>query len=176
MKKTHHFISSLLVVSLLILAGFAGVSVSEPSSTTTISVLPQAQTVAIDETFTVNITIDSSEPLEIGQAALTFNPDILEVIEVTDGEMFDIWLPDLSSKVLNISNQNGTIKGMTAMSPENLVSTGTLAVITFKATAAGSSLLQFIIDDDETLVATETENYVPTTQNGTVTVSEEPND
>jgi hypothetical protein len=159
---------------LLVLAAFSGViadAAAPVAATTTMSISPQAQTVAVNDTFTVDIDITSSESLRLGQAGLMFTPGVLEVTDVSDGGMFDIWAPDMSSNVLNISNQNGTIKGMIGMSPVNPVSTGTLAVVTFKATAAGTADLQFILDDDQTIVNTANETYIPATQNGTVTVT-----
>jgi len=173
MKKTYHVLSSLSVACLLVLAAFSGViaDAAAPVAATTISISPQAQTVAVNDTFTVDIDITSSESLRLGQAGLMFTPGVLEVTDVSDGGMFDIWAPDMSSNVLNISNQNGTIKGMIGMSPVNPVSTGTLAVVTFKATAAGTADLQFILDDDQTIVNTANETYIPATQNGTVTVT-----
>ena len=97
----------------------------------TMSILPSYQAVYFNDIFTVDIVVDA-ENITLIECYISFDPELLQVISVENGEIFDSLV-----STGTIDNINGTIDDIWGMVPleENItpVSGGIFATITFKA-------------------------------------------
>ncbi|MEA2053617.1 MAG: triple tyrosine motif-containing protein [Candidatus Thermoplasmatota archaeon] len=176
MKKMQKSIFSLIVAILLFVGGFTGAILEvSGSSDTQIGVSPYSQTVSPDETFTVNITIDPAEPIIGAQCSISFNPSVLEVVDMVKGDLFEGFNEFFIDGI--VDNINGTIKAIANMifGLGNVSTAGTFATITFRAKSAGTSPVDFIMGTAENpstlVIGTEYQTIIPSPNNGTVTVT-----
>jgi len=119
-----------------------GIASAQPDSITTfVNITPLEQGTSIGGEVTVNITIESTDPLTMAQIDIIFDPSILNATGVADGGMFANW----NTIGWKIDNENGTIKDIVAFNTpaEGTVMKGTFATITFKTIGAGTSLINF---------------------------------
>jgi len=131
-------------------------------------ITPPSQTVMSGTIFTVNISIQPSQPVAGAQCDIVFNPDVIHALNVSNGGMFDMWMDDLSPNFTKIDNVNGTITNIVAFSFTSTVNEGTFAVITFQAVGEGTSYINIT----NAKIADSDGNTVPATFfNATVTVT-----
>jgi len=133
MKKI--FFILFLVISPLFL-------ISEAHAAASLSLSPTSQSVARDQTFNVNLTLNTGGASTTGcDVILTFNPQILKVESVSFGAnpLFS------TTNRQTIDNTNGklTLNSDVVSAAFAYSGTGTLATITFKGLATGSSAVSF---------------------------------
>ena len=97
--------------------------------------------VRVDDTFTVHISAEKVANLAGWQFDLTFNPDVLEVAEVSEGDFLKTSGGTTFFQQETIDNAAGEITGLTAalISEGGVTGTGTLLSVTFLAKAGGES-------------------------------------
>jgi len=132
-------------------------------SPTFVNITPCWQQVNVNDTFTVNVTIDPSVGIAGVQFDLSFNASLLEVIKVEMGDLFSGY--DVFFSNGSIDNVNGKINdmyGIIIMPGGNVSHAGTFARITFKAKKEGVSYLNLsdvtVGDANATAVAIEIYN------------------
>jgi len=112
----------------------------------------------VGETFTVDITvtgITEEESLYGWECSITFNPGIINVVNVTEGPFLtDTGYSTYFAK--RIDNTTGTVKTLSTITefpypPTGANGSGTLATIIFKAVGQGATGLVFEEKDDTTL-------------------------
>ena len=152
MRKNLHWL--LLATVFVLSITMAGVGTASPALPV-IRVEPKDNTAEVGETFTVDIIvadITEEESLYGWECRITFNPDIINAVNATEGPFLEdtgyeaMWLTP------NIDNTVGTIDmGALLMPsiewggfpPNGAVGSGNLATITFKAVGQGPSDLGF---------------------------------
>ncbi|HEC76953.1 MAG TPA: hypothetical protein ENI33_06835, partial [Thermoplasmatales archaeon] len=86
----------------------------------------------IGENISVNISILPSEEIIGAQCDLFFNSSVLQVIEISKGNLFELWIDDFVENFTEIDNENGSIKNIIAFSFNSTNESGTLAQILFR--------------------------------------------
>ncbi len=139
------FLTTVFILSIA-MASVGTASPEEP----VIRLEPHDNTAAVGETFTVNITvtgITEEESLYGWDLKITFNPDIINAVNATEGPFLkDTGYATFFSK--KIDNTTGTIKALGVFSdlplpPTGANGSGTLTTITFKAVGQGATGLDF---------------------------------
>ena len=97
----------------------------------------------VGDTFTIYLNTDDVTDLAGSQVDIAFDPNLLEAIEVTEGEFLKVDDADTFFQGGTIDNTIGKIIGIyTAVISEGGVSgTGTLLSVTFRAKAAGETIV-----------------------------------
>ncbi len=130
MKKSLKTIWSIIILTILVLWNFFGVlQASGNGSETQIGIEPQTITVPADSDFILNITINPSQDIAGAQCNIQFDPNLLSVVHVEDGGMFDFWF-DLK---LSWDNATGVITNISAFDFGAINTPGIFAKITFHA-------------------------------------------
>ena len=130
MKKSLKTIWSIIILTILVLWNFFGVlQASGNGSETQIGIEPQTMTVPADSDFILNITINPSQDIAGAQCNIQFDPNLLSVVHVEDGGMFDFWF-DLK---LSWDNATGVITNISAFDFGAVNTPGIFAKITFHA-------------------------------------------
>ena len=98
-------------------------------------------TVRVGERFTVNINLQQAAELAGAQFNLSFNPNILKVSDVQEGEFLSKDGTRLFFQVKNIDNINGHLNGINIarLKGDGVSGNGTLLKIVFTAKAPGES-------------------------------------
>jgi LysM repeat protein len=138
-----------------------------------VSLAPSTVTVSMDEDVVVEVVIEDVENLFGADVRLEYDPDVVEVvdadnmvpgIQINSGDF-----PDISSgrgfvAQNTVDPDAGTIGyAMTLLSPaEPVDGSGTLASITFRGQAAGTSGIRFL----SVLISDDTANQIPVTKSG----------
>ena len=125
-----------IVVAIFLLSVLAGYGAGDDLNTIHIS--PQQKTVVPGEVFTININITAYTPVSSAACDISFDPAILQALNITNGGMFEVWLGELEG-VADIDNVNGTINYIFAFSGTGHTGEGVFAQITFQAIAPGTS-------------------------------------
>jgi len=86
----------------------------------------------IGENISVNISILPSEEILGAQCDLFFNSSVLQVIEISKGNLFELWIDDFVENFTEINNENGSIKNIIAFSFNSTNENGTLVQILFR--------------------------------------------
>ncbi len=147
---------SLIGISLLMLSGFTPAA-AQPQ--TVVKVVPQTLKLRVGERATVDLVIEQVAELFGAEIHLTFDPDVLEVVDA-DGTKEGVQiepgvLPAPDFVVQNAAdNQAGTVDyALTQLKPsEPRSGDGLLARVTFRGKSAASSqilLEQFVLADIE---------------------------
>ncbi|RLF44568.1 MAG: hypothetical protein DRN09_03045, partial [Thermoplasmata archaeon] len=135
---------------------------------TIVSIEPAYQLVNGGDEFTVNITVNPAMPIAGAQFDLSFDPNLLEVVNIQEGNLFNGYNTTFISGI--IDNNAGKITGTgDAIQGAGSVSNyGTVATITFRAKIEnGISLLNL----SNVIVADSSANPIPATLiNGSVEV------
>ena len=99
--------------------------------------------VRVGDTFTVHISGEKVTDLAGWQFDLTFNPDVLEVVEVNEGDFLKTDGGTTFFQEGTVDNTEGKIAGLSAalISKDGITGTGTLLSIIFSAKAGGESQL-----------------------------------
>ena len=134
---------------------------------TVVEVLPSSKGVHQKEAFTINISVTPGTEIAGVQVDVSFNPLLIQVINVTKGDLFGV---DSFFNYTKIDNANGTIIGIICVktSPGGTLTPGTLATITFQSLIEeGTSSVNL----SNVIVGDAKGKAVPvTTYNGTVNV------
>ena len=151
-------IIAIVIIIFLIAATIAGVYLvtsreskdirTKAAPTTAISLIPAASTKAAGDTFVLHVEINTGGTSAQGtgnqvvsaDVIIKFDPTILEATNVADGTFFS------NPQVINntIDPKGSIIYSSRVASKDDAVSgIGTLALITFKAVAAGSDTVSF---------------------------------
>jgi len=143
-----------VVFALIALFPIQAVSV-QAANGTTISAIPSASTLAIGETFTVNVTISNVQNLYALDVMLRWNASVLQVLNVDsrlgveshpDGVLHEI-SPNAEIEVIedNVSQEIGEYHVVaTSVNPAPSFSgNGNIAIITFNVTSLGHSGFEF---------------------------------
>jgi len=141
--------------------------------TTIVNVSPTSQYVQEGEVFTVNVSIDPAVAIAGAQFDLSFNPSIVSVNSVTEGNLLNQNGANTYFSPGTIDNTAGTITGVAGaiITPGQTVSSpGVFAIIQMTAKSVeGSSTLNL----SNVIVGDINGNPVPiTVNNGSVTVGE----
>lgn len=108
----------------------------------TIEVFPSSFVVETGEEFIVGFRL--SLITEVGAAAidkLTWNPDVIECIGTSPGDMFPTWVIYMSG---NINNTEGILKYLVIASTTPANGTGILFNVTFRAKQPGTTTIDII--------------------------------
>ena len=125
-----------------------------------------------NETFNVSIFINSSQPINLAEASITFNASLMEALSVENGGLFEMWMDDLLPGFTEIDNINGTVKYMLGASTNAAPISGIFATITFKAkNASGISSIDFIEDVSATCFGAGTEKWLPILTPSTIAIN-----
>jgi len=109
---------------------------------TTVSVNPSTITAAVGTAFTVNITVSNVTNLQSWQAGMAFNPNVLECLSYEEGPFLKQAGPT-SMISATINNFAGKISpgSCSCIGMPRVNGSGTLATVTFKSKAYGTSEL-----------------------------------
>jgi hypothetical protein len=127
---------------LLVVFGLSGISFLHRASagSATLSLSPTAQTVGLNQTFTVNVNLDTAGGRVDGVDiySLHFSPSVLQVVQVLPGNLF------ANTVVNSVNNSTGVISfAQTSAGGTYFSGSGVLAQITFRSMARGSSNVTF---------------------------------
>ena len=129
--------------------------------------------VRVGDTFTVHVNAEKVTDLAGWQFDLTFNPDVLEVVEVNEGDFLKTDGETTFFQQGTIDNTAGEITGLTAalFSEGGVTGTGTLLSVTFLAKTGGESQ----IDLRDFQLGSSTGEIIPAgVQNFILTVESQP--
>lgn len=99
---------------------------------------PVVKTIAIDETFVVDVVVESTVPVNVFAGDLTFNTDTLKVESIS----YNTSIADLWAEEPWYSNGDGTLNFIGGTTKQGgFIGTDTLLTITFKALTEGSGTL-----------------------------------
>ncbi|MEW6605827.1 MAG: right-handed parallel beta-helix repeat-containing protein [bacterium] len=111
-------------------------------SRTMLRIIPASQNVAIGQEFTVNIEVINVNRLITAGTYLSFNPAILEVVEMGTGT----FIPNPLVMIKKFENGTGTIDYAVGIATNSVTGSGTLCTVKFRAKASGSSTVVFDSD------------------------------
>jgi chitodextrinase len=130
---------SLIVVMLGFFSGMCFISSAAP---TQVRINPLSQTVNASTSFSVTVNCVPEEPVKAFELKLSFNPSLVQVISVSEGDIFGGYTTFFSPGV--IDNSGGTIVNIynLIVGPGNITSAGSLVVIncTARSTSGTSPL------------------------------------
>ena len=121
-----------------------GGSTTSPSPLpVTLSILPNALTQAVGSTFQVFVGAQNARDLSAASLQLQFNPKVLSLVSVDSGEM---WSRDgQTASLVHRDDNSGSIVTVSRPPSMNGVDgQGSIAVLTFKAIAAGDSSVSVV--------------------------------
>jgi len=113
----------------------------ETGNKTTVTISPPTKTVNVGETFSLDVVITPAVPIAGAQFNLSFNPAVVEVTSVAEGNLLKQGGAGTYFQAGTVDNTNGKLTGVAGSitTPGAEVSgTGTFAAITFKAKAQGT--------------------------------------
>lgn len=155
MRKNLYWL--VLTTILMLSIAMASVGTASPAQPA-IHVEPKDNTAEVDETFVVNIAvteITEEESLYLWECRITFNPDIINAVNATEGP----FLKDTGYETFWAMEMNNTIGRVDILAmisefpypPNGATGSGTLATITFEAVGRGETYLEFKEEDDTRL-------------------------
>ena len=155
MKKT------VLIILLLIL-----ISCSITAQQTEIDIIPKDEIFNVDENVTIEIFIEPGQAIKGIEMMLRFNPNVLQAVNVSMGNIFEGYGEVDWFNEGTIDNTNGTIINMHSLivGQANTTENGTLAKITFMAVNEGIIFIDLyregICNETQYLNSTTTETKV----------------
>jgi len=145
-----------LFLAYILMLSLSGGARASPEVKVAVAVEPaEVRDIPPNETFSVNVTITDVSELYSWQITLTFEPALLNVIEVTEGPFLKafnetLWLP------AKMNNTAGSVGAGALLKPppppHGATGSGVLASVTFKVMSGGASSLHF--DKDKTILMT----------------------
>lgn len=167
-KKTIPLCSALAIFFTLSYAVFGS------AQATVMRVSPDDQTVTTQENFTIEVTIDPETAIAGAQCNLRFDPSLLTVVSVEEGNLFSQGGAGTYFKDPEINNETGIVSGIAGviLGPNTVFSSGTLAIIHMRAklTKGASELVL----ENVKIVDQNGEAVAITAQSGSVTISGHP--
>ncbi|UCF12945.1 MAG: hypothetical protein JSW06_01480 [Thermoplasmatales archaeon] len=159
-----------IFITLLILLGTVTITVYA-SGTTIVNIDPSSQIVSPGNNFTINVSCAPGQPIKSFELKLSFNPSILQVNSVTEGNIFSGYNTYFNAGTIN--NTAGTIVDVYGLivGSGNVTGNGTFVSIRFTAkSVSGTSTLGLY----DVGITNET-SYVPiSVNNGSVQVDATP--
>ncbi len=143
-----NFKKKLLIIvfsAFLLAATLINLETVSSSATAKISFDPAIVYKTVDESFKVNVTVSGADFLYAWQINLTFNSDVLNFVNVTEGD-FLAWQPDGTFGVQNIEESSALFGWSTIGEYQGISGSGVLATVEFEVVAEGESLLKFETD------------------------------
>ena len=129
-------------VIVVMLGFFSGISFISTAAPTQVRINPLSQTVNASTSFSVTVNCVPEEPVKAFELKLSFNPSLVQVISVSEGDIFDGYTTFFSPGV--IDNSVGTIVNIynLIVGPGNITGAGSLVVIncTARSTSGTSPL------------------------------------
>lgn len=155
MRKNLYWL--VLTTILMLSIAMASIGTASPAQPA-IHMEPKDNTAEVDETFDVKITvteITEEENLYLWECRITFNPDIINAVNATEGS----FLKDTGYETFwakEIDNDIGRVDMLAMISefpypPNGATGSGTLATVTFEAVGRGATDLEFKEEDDTRL-------------------------
>jgi len=129
-KSSHVLKSSILTI--IILVGMIPLTASA-AETTTVSINPSSNTVSSENTFTVDVFCEPAQPMKSFEFKLSFNPSLLQINSVTEGNIFSSYNTFASTGT--IDNTAGTVADIYSLiiGSGNVTDSGTLVTISLTA-------------------------------------------
>ncbi len=142
MQKSKFHILKSAILAIILLFGVTTITVV--AGTSTINIDPLSKTVSSGETFTVNVSCTPAQPIKAFEFKLSFDPSLLQINSVTEGDIFNGYSTFNSSAMIEIDNTAGTVVNIYGliMGSGNVTGSGTFVIIscTAKDTTGVSSL------------------------------------
>jgi PKD repeat protein len=129
------------------------ISISAASNSTIITILPENQTIYPGDTIIISLNCSTQQPIKAFQFDLSFNPKLLQVTNVSEGNFFEGYLTFFNAGTIN--NDVGMITNIYSLilGPGNGTKAGTFISVNFTAkSASGNSiftLLNLNVTNDE---------------------------
>ena len=126
-------LSRKIIFVIVILILLLTLSVVADAADTVVSIDPSSQTVSPESNFTVNVSCAPGQPIKAFELKLSFNASILQVISVTEGNIFSGYSTYFNSGTIN--NTAGTVVDVynLIIGLGNVSVNGTLVSINFTA-------------------------------------------
>jgi PKD repeat protein len=168
--------ASIIFFSIIIIAGTLANINPAHSLETTLAVSPRIVHSDPGQPFDVNITVTSVNYLYDWQVNLTFNPEVLGINEITEGD-FLARQPEGTAPLKRIESSWALFGWTTQGSHVGESGSGVLATVKFDVLAAGESLIKFDMSRNTTYLEAQTSPNPPanfeeiefTTQDGVFT-------
>lgn len=164
-----------VTVALMVLL-ISGAPTDAGVSSAVVKIDPATQVVIAGTPFSVNILVENVTELGADQATVSFDPQAIQVSQVTEGDFLKRAGPTIGAGVEGIDNVNGSITFFYALMSygANVSGSGTLATINFTTNLSANAT--FAITLSKVLLSNGTGAPVPIDDvvNGTVTLSAPP--
>jgi len=105
--KKSKFEASIVIIMVIIVAFGALTFTVDAAETTTVSINPSSKIVSSGETFTVDVLCSPGQPIKSFEFRLSFNPSLLQVNSVTEGNIFNGYSTYFNAGT--IDNTSGTV-------------------------------------------------------------------
>lgn len=144
MKKKHKLIVGAFALTSIIGIAFLTSDILNPIKPTqdissTLSISPKEGSFPIDGTFDISVNIDSKQSINAAEATINFDPDTLEVVNISkDKSIFNLWIQEPT-----FSNASSSIQFSGGIIPNGYQGSGELFIITFQPKKTGSTNLTF---------------------------------
>lgn len=129
----------------LLAATLTNLETVSSSATAKLSLDPTIVYKAVGESFKVNVTVSGAEFLFAWQMNMSFNSDVLNFVNVTEGD-FLAWQPDGTFGTQKIKESSALFGWSTNGEYQGISGSGVLATVEFEVVAEGESLLKFETD------------------------------
>jgi PKD repeat protein len=125
--------TSLTSIIVLLVLCTSTISISAASDSAIINITPLNQTLYPGDTINISINCTSLQPIKAYQFDLSFNPRILQITSVSEGNFFEGNLTFFNPG--NINNDTGTITNIYCLilGPGNVTNNGTFVSVNFTA-------------------------------------------
>jgi len=137
------FLALIFVISTMLLSGI--LMVGTASQTTNVKVSPPAQNVSLGQSFSVNLTVEPHTAIAGAQFNLQFDPSLVQVNSVTEGNLFKQSGANTLFNPGTINNAAGTVTNVYGciLGKRNISTPGAFAIIDLTArTLVGESMLE----------------------------------
>ena len=133
MKTSKQFFCTFIVLTVL----FSAIGQASAQEEATFTLSPSSGTYNLGDKFSVELKLDSSQPLTSVKSELSFDPSIVKVADIdSDSGVFTYWWEKF------FDNEKGAIR-LQASVPSPGQTEGLIAKINFEAVKAGQSTVSF---------------------------------
>ncbi len=102
---------------------------------------PSVSVIKPGETIEINISIIPQQDVAGAQCDVVFDGNVIHVLDVANGFMFEYWVDDIKENFTEIDNQNGAVYNIVAFSGNSTNESGIFARIIVEAVGEGMSYL-----------------------------------
>lgn len=132
---------SVLLLAVLLLGVFVNVKIAS-SADTVLYVDPRMVYATVGESFTINIEVSDVERLHEWQVNMTFNPDVITFINVTEGDFLkQAGHETVGYTSLDLVDDGSVLFAWAIIGKYFMTGSGTLATVEFEVIASGESAL-----------------------------------